>query len=55
MAGEEVDVLVAEAVGNRLNLYSKEDIDAYVVEERGEKAGRAQHARKVAKRTKPAA
>ncbi len=42
-------------VGNRLNLYNKEDIDAYVVEERGEKAGRAQHARKVAKKTKQAA
>lgn len=38
-----------KAVGNRLNLYSKEDIDNYVVEERGEKAGRAQSARKQAK------
>ena len=38
-------------LGNRTNLYCKEDVDAYRVEGRGKKSGRAKKAR----HTKPAA
>ncbi len=42
-------------IGPRTNLYRKEDIDAYRVEGRGKKSGRAARTRKTAKQDKTAA
>ncbi len=36
-------------LGERASLYSKEDVDAYIVEERGEKSGRAKRQKAVGK------
>lgn len=42
--------LEPKQVGTRLNLYPKSQVDSYIVEERGEKSGRAKRQRALEKK-----
>ena len=45
LASKRLKLIRSTKVGPRLNLYNKEDVDGYKVEERGKKAGRAAQTR----------